>query len=340
MNQSRIIDNILPAVIANPLYDYVANMDWSYGWKSNPTIGYAHWNNELVPTELCNGLDISEQLPQHALAAWNFIKSTHLKDHIVIRCYANAHTFGIEGYPHTDSKREQDTTVVLYMNKGWRREWGGETLVYDGYHIVSAALPAFNRAMIFKGNQFHSAKAVSRICPDLRRTLMFKCAKIGADTKRDEVQLYLNSVGATEKKHKRGSLTNHLLGTYDLLKCTGQSDTVCLAGATHSLFGTSIFKESCLTADDSDSLVKLIGEEAFNLVKIFEKTARPQTFEHALLNNTLTLDLIDGGTVTVTQEQLTQLAIIEAANLYEQTGSIPNNYTKIAELWSTVYAKR
>ena len=237
-------------------------------------------------------------------AAWNFIKAMHLKDHVLLRCYANAHTFGIEGYPHTDSKRDQDTTVVMYMNKNWKREWGGETVVYDGHHIVTAAIPAFNRAVVFKGDQYHCARSVSRTCPELRKTIMFKCAKIDADPKRDEMQLFLKKVGASEKKHTNGSLTKHLLETYDLLKAVGQPMSVCLAGATHSLMGTNIYADACLTSNDYDMLMDVIGRDAIELVKLFGKINRPTTIEAALASNTVVLNLTAGGAVNVTPEKI------------------------------------
>lgn len=313
-----ILDSFLPQEVADKLHKYVEDLEWTYGWRSNNATGYAHWNNNISKAGPENGLNIEDRLEGAAKEAWEYIKSNHLPDHVLIRCYANAHTHGVEGYPHTDSKRDQDTTVVIYMNKGWKREWGGETLIYDGDRIVEAALPAFNRAVIFNGNQWHSARNVTRICPDLRKTIMFKCARANADVKRDSLQQMLERADANTRKHKFGSLMAHLLNTYDLLKAAGLPDDTCLAGGIHSIFGTNAFKDRCLTYGDRPMLEDLFGKTPVDLAVLFSIIDRASTLENALANKTLTLDLTDGGTITVTQEQLDALCFIEAANLQDQ----------------------
>jgi len=334
-----VIDNFLPEMIAQPLYRYVKNLSWNYGWRSNASMGYAHWNADIANADKSNGLDISESLQdkEFVLQAWKFINSAYFPDYRLIRCYANAHTHGVEGYPHTDSKRDQDITIVIYMNKGWKREWGGETIVYDGSTIVEASVPAFNRAMIFKGNQFHCAKPVSRICPDLRRTIMFKCAKLDADPVRDRLQIFLEKVGAADKEHKMGSLFNHLLTTYDLLKAAKQPDDICLAGGAHSVYGTNIYKDACLNADEQAELLELIGDKAMALVQLFATTDRPKALEQTGGKYPGTLPLTDGGTVEITAEQFYALYAIEAANLYEQNGGIPKSYPNLQKFWSKIY---
>lgn len=334
-----VIDNFLPAMLAEPLYGYVTGLDWTYGWRSNTSTGYPHWNCDLASAGIYNGLDVADNIAdkEYVYQAWKFINSAYLKDYSLIRCYANAHTFGVEGYPHTDSKRADDITVVIYMNKDWKREWGGETLLYEGDRIVQAALPAFNRAMIFNSNQWHCARSVSRICPDLRRTIMFKCAKTGTDPRRDSLQRFIESVGAASKEHKVGNLANHLLTTYDLLKAANQSDDICLAGGAHSLYGTNIYKEACLADDDQDSLRAVIGDTALELVKLFATTDRPQALEATAGKYTSTLPLTTGGTVEITQEQFYALFVIEAANLYEQNSGVPNKYPNLKKFWSKIH---
>ena len=140
------------------------------------------------------------------------------------------------------------------MNKEWRCEWGGETLVYANTsnnmttnsceQILYAQLPGFNRAIIFNGNQWHCARSVSRVCPLLRVTLVFKAAPTGADSRRDELQCFLSSCGALERdrtKHlnRFGSKALdicfgvHMLTVYDLLKEAGHSQDLCDAGCLY-----------------------------------------------------------------------------------------------------------
>jgi 2OG-Fe(II) oxygenase superfamily len=339
--QPQVIDNFLPDYIAEPLFDYVNTLTWSYGWRSNNNMGYAHWNNDIAAAGSHNGLDIADQIQDKDAvhSAWHHINSKYLKDFILIRCYANAHTYGVEGYPHTDSVREDDVTVVVYMNKTWRREWGGETVVYDGDNIVQSSVPRFNRAVLFKGNQHHSARGVTRTCPELRKTLMFKCARIATDTKRDQLQQFLTQVGAATKSHQSTTLIKHLLGTYDLLRAADQSDAVCFAGATHSLFGTNIYRDACMSHDQTDQLKEIIGSTALELVRLFSAVARPGALETTGGIYTKTLPLTGGAIVNITEEQFWALYTIEAANLYEQHGCIPKSYPNLQKFWSKIYTQ-
>lgn len=325
------IDNFFPADVAEDLFDYVRRMKWSYYWRSNNSMGYAHWNHDIAKAGTANGLNIEDRLNGVVAEAWNFIKSSYLPDHILLRCYANAHTYGVEGYPHTDSRRSQDTTVVVYLNKDWRREWGGETLIYNGSNIESATLPVFNRAVIFDANKWHCARGVTRICPEQRRTLMFKAAKRNADTNRDELQQLLQKHGAQRFNHKNGSLANHLLTTYDLLKAAGQPDAVCLAGGAHSVFGTNAFKKVCFDQAAREELIGTIGSDATELVELFGSIDRPRTLIENMGSDGAELRLTDGGTVRVNKLQLDALVMIECANLSEQNEL--GRHRKLQEHW-------
>jgi hypothetical protein len=294
-------------------------------------MGYAHWNYDVAKAPTSNGLDVSDKIDGLYLEAWEHIKANLLPDHVLIRCYANAHTYGVEGYPHTDSSRNHDTTVVVYMNKNWRREWGGETVIYDGNKIVHAELPEFNRALVFNGADWHCARSVTRICPEQRRTLMFKCAKVNADPSRDRLQEFLQSAGADNHDHITGSLQHHLLMTYDILKAAGMPDGVCLAGGAHSIFGTNAFNKVCLSPERRDELVKVIGLPATELVEIFGKIDRPDTLAENIGADGADLRLTDGGTVRVNRLQLEALINIECANLDEQ-GEL-NKIRPLKEYW-------
>ena len=323
MNSIRQIDNLFPKDLADKLEAYVANSPFKYGWPSNKNVGYAHWNYSIVKGGALNGLEVADQLPPLLAEAWEHLQKQYLGEQTLIRCYTNAHTFGIEGYPHTDSIREHDHTVVMYVNRNWRREWGGETVVYNGNDIVHAELPKFNKGLIFKGNQYHCAKAVSRICPELRMTLMFKFAPKNIDPQRDKIQKFLTHCGADEINHSGRKLNIHLLSTYDMLKAQGHGDTVCAAGGLHNIFGTNIFQPETVSADHRDIVAKIFSEEVVQLVELFRDIKRPSTLEQALKNNVLTVETNDGTTKELTQSQLNNLCAIEAANLSDQ-GSLKN----------------
>ena len=328
--------NVFPELLANALANQVSAAGWHHGWRSNSTIGYSHWNHDFAQAGHENGLDISTRLVGAVRGAWEFLKTEHYPNSTLIRCYANAHTYGVEGYPHTDSDRSGDRTLVVYMNRHWRREWGGETMIYDGDTISHAELPKFNYGLEFSGNVWHTARGVTRICPDLRMTLMFKFAPADCDILRDKIQRFLIDIGAYTKRHTKATLAAHLLETYDLLKLANLPDVVCAAGATHSIFGTNAFTDPCLSIGEVSKLEEVVGIDSSNLVRLFATVARPAALEKAAATKDTNLLLTSGGTVSVTEEQLSSLCALEAANLLQQgeLGKYPNlqNFWKMGRV--------
>lgn len=312
------IAQTFPEDLLKEVSDYISTVPWKYGWASNRGIEFTHWNHSFAPGSAINGLDISDKLPPVILRAWNFLKVNYLGDQVLLRCYTNSHTYGVEGYPHTDSKRSVDKTLLVYMNKEWKREWGGETTVYDGDDIIHAELPKYNKALIFPGAQVHQARSVTRICPAQRITLMFKYAPRGVDIQRDNIQRALTAVGAEKIKHSGRNLFTHLLNVYDTLKAQGYGPTICGAGGLHSIFGTNAFTKQTLGPEQRDIVVKIIGEEATRLVELFRDIKRPSTLESALKNHTTTVKTNSGQQLTLTQDELNSLCAIEAANLSDQ----------------------
>jgi hypothetical protein len=310
-------EKFLPDSIIQSVSNDIERRGWKYGWRSNPSAGYAHWNNDFANVMTENGLDVADKLSAPYSTAWAYIKENHFPEYSLIRCYSNAHTYGIEGYPHTDSKRKEDLTLIVYLNKRWERNWGGETLIYKGNQIEHAEMPVYNNALVFPGNAWHVARGVTRICPALRLTLMFKISS-GQDLLRNTIQTFLVEIGARKVNHKTTSLAGHLLSTYDLLRLAGRDDDTCSAGAIHSVFGTNAFTQKMLTEDEQSRTIAIVGERATRLALLFSKIKRPSTLEVSLGKTTALLDLIDGGTVEVNQQDLESLCAIECANLHDQ----------------------
>ena len=313
------IDNCFPYDLADKLNLLITNGDWHYGWRSNPALGFGHWNKDFANVNILNGVDVENKLEHPELQeAWNYLKVNHFPNATLVRCYANSHTFGVEGYPHTDSLRLCDYTAVVYLNKLWWREWSGETIIYNGNQIEHAEIPAFNKVLIFPGSQWHVAKAPSRICPELRITLMFKFS-LEQDPLRNAIQECLNNLGADKIKHNNSNLMNHLLRTYDLLKKYGHSDLVCSAGALHSIFGTNAFTTKILDINQRSLVESIIGAAATDLVELFSSLNRPNSLELALLTNSLKVTTIDGTVKTLDQATFDNLCAIESMNLHEQS---------------------
>lgn len=318
MTNFKRIDPVFPDSLIEQLSNYIDQVPWSYGWKSSKSKDFGHWNHDFTQAAVENGLDVSASLPEPISTAWNFLRTHYIGDQVLLRSYTNSHTYGVEGYPHTDSQRRPDCTMVIYMNREWQRDWHGETTIYDGNTIIHAELPKYNAGLVFPGAQTHCARSVSRICPAQRITLMFKFAPRNVDLQRDRIQLLLMSIGANKIKHSKGTLMGHLLRVYDRLRANGHDDQTCAAGGLHSIFGTNVFQTQMLKPNQRDLVVKTIGLEATELVELFSTIARPQTLVDAIKTASNSVKTTAGKTIELTPDRINRLCAIEAANLSDQ----------------------
>ncbi len=164
---------------------FQSNVFWTYGWQSNKNqSSFGHWNHDFLNRDLDNQIDSESELKNNPalvpiLDIWSQIKKQLLHGHALVRCYANAHTFGIEGAIHQDSHQLGNYTTIVYVNPSWKPDWAGETVFFnDVGDIWNAVLPKPGRIVTFDGRIKHVARAVSRVSPALRVTLMFKTVLI------------------------------------------------------------------------------------------------------------------------------------------------------------------
>lgn len=183
------IDNLLPDDQRNRVYDFVNGSGWKFGWKSRTSTDvYSFWHKHFAgaihadhPSEKQHErpYDCAEELQRNAPLLhtfWRGLEKTVLKGHTLVRCYANAHTYGSDGSLHTDSVSPRSFTSVYYPHDRWSPNWGGETVFFNQEEtdIIFSVYPKPNRLVMFAGTIPHVARGVARICPVLRVTLMFK----------------------------------------------------------------------------------------------------------------------------------------------------------------------
>lgn len=335
MTTFNILEKVIPDHLIDAVQLQIDQKGWHYGWHSNRNIGTAHWNIDFGKAASSNGIDISKRIDGAILELWQHLQKTHTGKKALLRCYTNSHTYGVEGYPHTDSRKPNEETLVIYLNKEWRKEWGGETLIYDkNDRIVHAELPKFNTALRFNSNQYHCARGVTRVCPTLRVTLMFKFGIRNGDPDRDRLQLFLEHIGADKLSHTKRNLDDHLLGTYDTLKIANQSAAVCLAGGAHSIFGTNSYTQQALSLERRAELVAVIGEEATCLVDYFRIMDRPRVLENWCQNPASPLTTTEGRRLQIEKSIIEQLCMIECANLHDQSSF--EKHPALNRLWEKV----
>lgn len=301
-----------------------SNNNLKFGWQSNvgKSYDFGHWNNTI--------LDNSKMFPfDHSLvgylsedpsleAVWKIITST-VGERSLYRVYVNGYTFGTDAYAHVDDPwiREKEgsdvesETCILYLNREWDIDWAGETVIFnDMREIEISVLPKFGRILLFDSSKLHAARPLSRICPALRKVMVFKT--IGNKAISKEVEFIYNQT--KDAKHSNRSFFKHLFNTMLFLekglKC--KKDVVA-AGLFHSVYGTEFynFNDETITRE---KVKELIGDYAEALVNEFCKT---EDRFNKFLNNTN----------NYSEEMQKDLLTIELANLAEQNPYSNNRYT-------------
>ena len=187
-------DGILTEEDRDQIDAFLQAPGWSFGWKSHSkTDVYSFWHKHFAGYKKSDKYrigegkwpppDCSEELRQNSALIfefWSLLRNTLLKGHSLVRCYANGMPFGSEGTLHTDSDSPTSYTSVYYPHRDWQPNWAGETVIFNKAKddIVASIYPKPNRLLIFRGDTPHVARSVSRTCPSLRITLMFKTEKL------------------------------------------------------------------------------------------------------------------------------------------------------------------
>jgi SM-20-related protein len=177
------IDNLLPAEGHKQIRLLLFRPGWQYGWKSNPTKDvFSFWHKHFAGArrpDLEGQYDCDEELSRNSPllhGLWKFLQRTTLRGHTLVRCYANAQSYGSEGTLHTDSTAADSFTSIYYPGERWAPNWAGETVFFNKEEtdVIDCIYPKPNRLVIFPGTIPHVARGVSRSCPMLRVTLMYK----------------------------------------------------------------------------------------------------------------------------------------------------------------------
>jgi SM-20-related protein len=179
-------DDILPDAERAALNEFLHVSDgngWKFGWKSHAasdtfSFWHRHFGGYRNTKDETKAYDCSKAIEAYPLvyALWQRLAEGALAGHRLIRCYANGHTYGSDGTLHTDSTTTQSYTSIYYPHRTWQPNWAGETVFFneEKNDIIGSAYPRPNRLVIFDGRIPHLARGVSRTCPVLRVTLMFK----------------------------------------------------------------------------------------------------------------------------------------------------------------------
>ena len=122
------------------------------------------------------------------------------------------------------------------------------------------------------------------------------------DKNEETLSAFLTMIGTKDFSHKDGSLYDHLMRTYYILQVFFDNPTLSLIGGLHSVYGTTIYKKTCLPKESN--LVKdVFGAEVDRLVRIF---------------GTMDRRLLENPDQSLSENDFTILRLVEVANLYDQ----------------------
>lgn len=98
------------------------------------------------------------------------------------------------------------------------------------------------------------------------------------DMTRGRIVEFLCDRGAKAIPHPHGTLFEHLVGTEQLLRAWGCSDTVALGGLAHAVYGTDGFAPHLLEWSERRELVDLAGAEVEAIVYLYASCDRGATY--------------------------------------------------------------
>jgi len=67
---------------------------------------------------------------------------------------------------HPIQKKQRKLNLLIFFNKGWKEEWGGQLELWDKTSCFIKILPSFNRMVLFECNEisYHGYSTIN--CPD------------------------------------------------------------------------------------------------------------------------------------------------------------------------------
>jgi len=187
----QVFDNIISDSLMADTRQWFQGEPLAFGWKAHnkspasfwhrnyvlPGTNRHHYENGTWNPSLTFSAFISQGGPLAEVA--KIVQKRFFGETQLTRVWANAQTFGDEAAFHSDFPPEFKGTaksVVWYPVMRWDKDWGGDFVVLgDNGEISDVAMVKPNRMVCFDGTSSHSARPISRFCPELRLAVSFAC---------------------------------------------------------------------------------------------------------------------------------------------------------------------
>jgi len=157
----------------------VCQANWRFGQKSDETTIYPMWFQHYYDCKPHLGSGYREGTYEGLVDIGSRFLNIIGDEYILIRNMLAGNTFGQDGDIHKDWLEENESlTGVLYLNKRWEDNWGGETVVYnkDQSHCAISKFEA-GKLIIFDGSNPHIGKGPQRRCGELRCIIAIQAVK-------------------------------------------------------------------------------------------------------------------------------------------------------------------
>ena len=127
----------------------------------------------------------------------------------------------------------------------------------------------------------------------------------------------LKEFNTDKNPHTNRTLSNHLIGTYDLLEKWDNTKEICLAGLFHSIYGTVVYQISSANLSKRKYIENIIGKRAEELAYLFCVTDRREYFDLIEKNQIILKDIVHNKEIHISKNDLNALIEIEFANILE-----------------------
>jgi len=153
----------------------VCQPHWFFGQKSNNDTVYPMWGQVFY-----DGFkgEYNQNANEWIVDVGNRFMDICGDEYIMVRSMLAGNTFGQDGDIHDDWLHEGESlTGVLYLNRRWNDNWGGETLVYGPDGSVEISKFEAGKLIVFDGSNPHIGKGPQRGCGELRCILAMQAVK-------------------------------------------------------------------------------------------------------------------------------------------------------------------
>lgn len=132
--------------------------------------------------------------------------------------------------------------------------------------------------------------------------------------------------------HTDHGLINHLRGTFQILESWGCSETLCIAGLCHSIYGTESYRRNPIELSERENIQAILGESAEKLVYLFGAHVKESLWKNLERENEFSiLDRLEKSELKLSELDLRNLITLTLANWLEQRPRVPEKYLFIRQ---------